>query len=206
MSPVDLVGQVEHRTSHPQSLRTERLLLRAFAAEDAESLSRVLSDGETAKFIGGAKSHDEARDSAIRMRDAFVQRGWGTLAVVMSDTEKCIGYCGVRPLSCTPDVELAFALERSYWRRGYATEAAAAALDAAFQFLPFESVVGTVYPDNAASQRVLDKLGFTFERKVFGFWPRDEAWLYRITRHRGEGRLLPIDSDQLQPPSIGRIC
>jgi ribosomal-protein-alanine N-acetyltransferase len=182
MSPVDVIGQVEYRSLHPQSLRTERLLLRMFAEEDSEGLMRLLSDAETAKFIGGTKSHDQARDSAIRMRDAFAQRGWGTLAVVVEDTGDCIGYCGVRPLPCTPDVELAFALERSCWRRGYATEAAAAALGAAFRFLPFESIVGTVYPDNLASQRVLEKLGFSFERKVFGFWPRDEAWLYRVAR------------------------
>jgi RimJ/RimL family protein N-acetyltransferase len=206
MSPVDVIGQVEYRTSHPQSLRTERLLLRTFAEEDGEGLARVLSDNDTAKFIGGTKSQNEARDSAVRMREAFAQRGWGTLAVVMPDTGNCIGYCGVRPLACTPDVELAFALERSCWGRGFATEAAAAALNAAFQFLRFESVVGTVYPDNTASQRVLDKLGFNFERKVFGFWPRDEAWLYRVMKRAGEKCLSPLDPGQPASPSIGANC
>ncbi len=73
----------------------------------------------------------------------------------------------MRPLSCTPDVELAFALDRSCWDKGYATEAATAVIDAAFVCLRFESVVGTVYPENVASQRVLAKLGMKFERKVF---------------------------------------
>jgi RimJ/RimL family protein N-acetyltransferase len=181
-SPVDANSTGEYRTAHPRALQTDRLLLRPFVADDGDGLARVLSDNDAAQFIGGPKSRDEARDSATRMGDSFAQRGWGTLAVVPLEIGTCIGYCGVRPLSCTPDVELAFALERSYWRRGFATEAAAASLDAAFRFLRFDSVVGTVYPDNIASRRVLEKLGFAFERRVFGFWPRDEAWLFRVKK------------------------
>ena len=182
-SAVEVIGQVEYRALHPQELQTNRLLLRPFSESDAEGLAHVLSDGETARFIGGPKPRDEARESATRMRDSFAHRGWGTLAVVLPGTGTCIGYCGVRPLPCTPDVEIAFALERSCWGKGFATEAAAAVLDAAFVCLKFESVVGTVYPDNVASQRVLAKLGLKFERKVFGFWPRDEAWLFRVHRN-----------------------
>jgi ribosomal-protein-alanine N-acetyltransferase len=190
-SAVEVIGQVEHRAVHPRELQTNRLLLRPFSENDADGLARVLSDNEVAKFIGGPKTSHEARESAIRMRDAFAQRGWGTLAVVLPDTSTCIGYCGVRPLSCTPDVELAFALERSCWGNGFATEAAAAVLDAAFVCLRFESVVGTVYPENIASQRVLAKLGLKFERKVFGYWPRDEAWLFRVYRNDWKKRARP---------------
>ena len=190
-SAVEVIGQVEYRAVHPLELQTDRLLLRAFAAEDAGGLARVLSDSEAARFIGGPKAHDEARDSALRMRDAFAQRGWGTLAVILPAAGTCIGYCGVRPLPCTPDVELAFALERSCWGQGYATEAATAVLDAAFVCLRFESIVGTVYPENVASQRVLAKLGLKFERKVFGYWPRDEAWLFRVTRNDWKKRSRP---------------
>ena len=190
-SAVEVIGQVEYQAVHPRELQTDRLLLRPFSAEDAGGLTRVLSDSEAAQFIGGPKSHDEARDSAIRMRDAFAQRGWGTLAVILPDTGTCIGYCGVRPLPCTPDVELAFALERSSWGRGYATEAATAVLDAAFVCLRFESIVGTVYPENVVSQRVLAKLGLKFERKVFGYWPRDEAWLFRVSRNDWKKRSRP---------------
>jgi ribosomal-protein-alanine N-acetyltransferase len=190
-SAVEVIGQVEYRALHPQELQTNRLLLRPFSVEDAEGLASVLSDTEVAQFIGGPKSFDESRDSAIRMRDAFTQRGWGTLAVILPEVGKCIGYCGVRPLSCTPDVELAFALERTQWNKGYATEAAAAVLDAAFVCLRFESVVGTVYPQNVASQRVLAKLGLKFERKVFGYWPRDEAWLFRVHRNDWKRRTRP---------------
>jgi RimJ/RimL family protein N-acetyltransferase len=182
LSPIDVIGRGDCRALHPPFLQTARLLLRPFIAEDSDGLSRVLSDDEAAQFIGGTKSAEEARDSAIRMQQSFAHRGWGTLAVVPNDLGTCIGYCGVRPLACTPDVELAFALERTHWHKGYATEAAEAVLDAAFRFLRFESVVGTVYPDNVASQRVLDKLGLKFEHKVFGFWPREEAWLFRLTR------------------------
>ncbi len=191
VSAIEAVSQVECRAVHPHEIQTDRLVLRAFSADDATGLARVLSDKEAAQFIGGPKSYEEARESAIRMRDAFSQRGWGTLAVILPSAGTCIGYCGVRPLSCTPDVELAFALERSCWGKGYATEAATAVLDAAFVCLRFESIVGTVYPENLASQRVLAKLGLKFERKVFGYWPRDEAWLFRVHRNDWRRRVRP---------------
>lgn len=167
---------------HPRELRTGRLLLRPFVVEDAGGLAEVLSDIESARFIGGPKSLEESRGSTERMRDAFDHRGWGAFAVVPIEVGKCIGYCGVRPLACTADVEIAFALARAWWGRGFATEAATLVMDAAFKFLPFPSVVGTVYPDNAASLRVLDKLGLKLEKKVWGFWPREEALLYRIDK------------------------
>jgi RimJ/RimL family protein N-acetyltransferase len=188
MSAVQLISQTDYRPTFPTSLRTARLVLRPFVAEDTDSIAALLSDPKAAQWIGGMKSQVEARESVLRMRDAFTQRGWGTLAVVPVDHGICVGYCGVRPLVCTPDVELAFALERSWWGNGYATEAATAALDAAFCSLRCESVVGTVYPENLASRRVLEKLGLRFEKEVFGYWPRELALLLRVTRKEWEQR------------------
>jgi RimJ/RimL family protein N-acetyltransferase len=116
------------------------------------------------------------------MRDAFVARGWGTLAVVQRSDNACIGYCGVRPLLNTPHVELAFALERISWNCGYATEASEASLDLAFRYLGVDSVFATVYPENRASVRVLTKLGMSVHDSIFGVWPRNSALLYRLER------------------------
>ena len=91
------------------------------------------------------------------MRDAHATRGWGTLAVVLRGEQACIGYCGVRPLPHTTEVEVAFALQRHCWNKGYATEAATASIDAAFEGLGINAIVATVYPDNKASLKVLEK-------------------------------------------------
>jgi RimJ/RimL family protein N-acetyltransferase len=161
---------------------TERLILRTFEEADADSLSELMGDGDATKYIGGTKSRSAAADSVRYMRDAFVSRGWGTLAVVLSSNAECIGYCGVRPLLNTPDVELAFALKRSTWNRGYASEAAKASLDLAFKHLSVDRVVATVYPENLASIRVLTKLGMLRQGSIFGAWPNNTALFYSLRR------------------------
>jgi [ribosomal protein S5]-alanine N-acetyltransferase len=161
---------------------TDRLELRPFCEEDIERFSGLMADREATKFMGGPKSLSAAADAVHYMRDAFVARGWGTLAVVQRSDNACIGYCGVRPLLNTPHVELAFALRRTSWNCGYATEASEASLDLAFRYLPVESVYATVYPDNRASVRVLSKLGMSLHGSIFGTWPQNSALLYRLER------------------------
>jgi ribosomal-protein-alanine N-acetyltransferase len=145
-----------------------------------------MADQLVTQFIGGPKSSAAAADSVRYMRDAFIDRGWGTLAVVQRHDNACIGYCGVRPLQNTPYVELAFALERMSWNLGYATEASEASLDLAFRHLAVDSVFATVYSDNHGSIRVLTKLGMSPHGSIFGAWPRSTALLYRLERSAWE--------------------
>lgn len=166
----------------PVPCLTARLELRPFREDDIERFSKIMADQQATQFIGGPKSPAAAAESVRYMRDAFVDRGWGTLAVVQRRDNACIGYCGVRPLQNTPNVELAFALERMTWNCGYATEASVASLDLAFRHLAVDSVFATVYSDNRASLRVLVKLGMSLHGSIFGIWPRSSALLYRVER------------------------
>jgi RimJ/RimL family protein N-acetyltransferase len=161
---------------------TARLELRPFRETDNHSIAQLLADPEATKYIGDVRSREVAAESVRIMRDAFTARGWGTLAVVSRGGGACLGYCGVRPLAHTPEVEIAFALKRECWNLGYATEAAAASMDAAFSTLGLGSIVATVYPENRASLRVLAKLGMTPESEVFGHWPMNTALLFRISQ------------------------
>jgi ribosomal-protein-alanine N-acetyltransferase len=175
----------------PVPIWTERLELRPFNMSDTESIARLLGNPLVTQFTGGALSPEDAAKAVARMTDAFLTRGWGTLAVVPKGEEACVGYCGVRPLACTPDVEIAFALDPSCWNRGYATEAARACIGTAFEYLDFGSIVATVYPDNTASRRVLTKLGLTQRSHVFGHWPRHHALLFRIERATWQASITP---------------
>jgi ribosomal-protein-alanine N-acetyltransferase len=183
----------------PVPIITPRLELRPFVDSDADSIVRLLTNPLATQYIGGALSADSAAKVASRMGEAFRARGWGTLAVVPKDRPTCFGYCGVRPLAQTMDVEIAFALDPSCWNQGYATEAARACIDAGFVSLGLGSIVGTVYPDNTASCRVLTKLGLTPSGKVFGIWPREHALLFRIDRSAWE-------AGRINPPSLEAPC
>jgi len=159
---------------------TPRLELRPFHESDIEGIAALLADREATRFIGSVRSREVAAESVRTMRDAFAARGWGTLAVVQRGEEGCVGYCGVRPLPHTAEIEIAFALQQRCWNRGYATEAASASIDTAFISLRIRSIVATVYPDNKPSLRVLEKLGMKLESEVFGHWPMTTALLFRI--------------------------
>jgi [ribosomal protein S5]-alanine N-acetyltransferase len=188
-SAVQLLLDASVKYSIPVPIVTARLELRPFRESDVDGIARLLADHEATKFIGSVKSRDAAADSVRVMRDAFTARGWGTLAVVPRGKQGCVGYCGVRPLPHTAEVEVAFALQQSCWNLGYATEAATASIDTAFNYLGIKSIVATVYPENKASLRVLAKLGMTFEAEVFGHWPMTTALLFRIGREAWHARV-----------------
>ena len=175
-------------------IMTSRLELRPFSESDTDGIASLLADSETTRFIGNTKSREAAAESVRAMRDAYATRGWGTLAVVPRGTQECVGYCGVRPLAHTEEIEVAFALQRRCWNLGYATEAAAASIDAAFEHLRVKSLVATVYPDNKASLRVLGKLGMTPEAHVFGHWPQSTALLFRVTEEKWRSRSVSVPS------------
>ncbi|MGH8134574.1 MAG: GNAT family N-acetyltransferase, partial [Steroidobacteraceae bacterium] len=166
---------------------TPRLELRPFRESDIGAITELLADPGATRFIGDVKSPAAAAESVRLMADAFADRGWGTLAVVPRGQIDCVGYCGVRPLAHTPEVEIAFALRQSCWNLGFATEAAAASIDAAFKTLGIQSIVATVYPENTRSLRVLAKLGLKHESRVFGHWPMRIALLFRIKRTEWRG-------------------
>jgi len=177
-----LHGHVKREMETP--ILTPRLELRPFKVSDVDGIAELLADGEATKFIGNVKPRQAAAESVFVMRDAFASRGWGTLAVIPRDSQCCVGYCGVRPLAHTSEIEIAFALQRQCWNQGYATEAARASIDAAFRTLQIKSIVATVYPENKPSLRVLEKLGMTLECEVFGHWPMTVALLFRLEAER----------------------
>jgi len=198
MSPIDsaveLLLEGATRRQIPVPIVTSRLELRPFSESDTDGIANLLADSETTRFIGNVKSREAAAESVRAMRDAYATRGWGTLAVIPRGTQECVGYCGVRPLAHTGEIEVAFALQRRCWNLGYATEAAAASIDAAFEHLRVKSLVATVYPDNKASLRVLGKLGMTPEAHVFGHWPMTTALLFRVTEEKWRSRSVSVAS------------
>lgn len=184
MTAIELLSRPHSSLQTP--IRTPRLQLQPFDQSDAPSIAALYGDPEATRWMGGVKSQAEAAASVLRMRDSFNARGWGTLAVHLLDSTECLGYCGVRPLSHTQDVEIAFGIQRAHWGRGIATEASSACMSAAFTTLSLQSIVATVYPENTRSLAVIKKLKMTKEAEVFGQWPNSVAWLFRVTREEWE--------------------
>ncbi|HSL96879.1 MAG TPA: GNAT family N-acetyltransferase [Thermoleophilia bacterium] len=142
-------------------LHTERLILRPFADEDTPRLLEVFGDPEVMRFVGRGVPLDQDRlvVSQARVLEHWRTHGFGTLALVERASGALVGEGGLQLLEGGPDVELTYTLARAVWGRGYATEAAAALLAWGFGELGLTRIVGVVYPENLASQRVLEKVG-----------------------------------------------
>jgi RimJ/RimL family protein N-acetyltransferase len=70
-----------------------------------------------------------------------------------------VGYCGLKPLDETKEIEIYYGFFRDVWGKGYATESAAAVLRFGFEETTLTRIVGCTHPENCASQKVLEKIG-----------------------------------------------
>ncbi len=92
------------------------------------------------------------------------EHGFSLWLATEKATGAVVGDCGLQPLEFRgPEVELGYRLGRRHWGRALATEAATVCLRTGFEELGLERIVAVAYPDNAASRRVLEKIGFRYE-------------------------------------------
>lgn len=148
---------------------TPRLRLRRLDAGDAGFLLELLNDPEFVRFVGdrGVRSLDDARGYLARGPLAsYRDHGFGLYHVGLREGGVPIGICGLLKRDALDAVDLGFALLPGFRSRGYASEAAAVVMDEARERYGLERVLAITDPANDASIRVLEKLGFRFERRV----------------------------------------
>jgi ribosomal-protein-alanine N-acetyltransferase len=146
-------------------LETERLRIRPLEPErDAEPLFELWGDAEAMRFVRPPSGTvDEARERLAEIA-GLGRDGWGMWALDERETARLVGLAGLFPLEWKgPEVELAYQLVPSRWGRGYATEAGAALLEAAWRETELDRVVAVAFEQNRASTRVMEKLGMTYE-------------------------------------------
>ena len=151
-----------------QLLETERLILRPFMEEDIEPTYQMNLDPEVSKYTGDGGVVDRAEIERRITEDVmgdYRKHGFGRLAVTLKTENILIGFCGLKYLDDLDVVDLGYRLNRNYWGQGFATEAAKVCLDFGFKKLNLSQIIGLVLPENIASIRVLDKLGFRFEKE-----------------------------------------
>lgn len=143
------------------TLFTERLILRPLAAEDFEAWADFHADPETMRFLGGVQSRAAAWRSLCAMAGAWSIRGFSMFAMIERSTGRWIGRTGPWQPEGWPGTEIGWGVARAFAGRGYAREAAGAALDFAFDVLGWNAVIHTINPDNTASIALAQRLGST---------------------------------------------
>lgn len=141
------------------SLETERLILRPPRVEDFPRWAAFHQEEETMRFIGGVQAPAVTWRSIMAMGGMWALTGEGMFSVIEKETGQWIGRIGPLHHYEWPGKEVGWSLMREAQGRGYAVEAAVAAMDYAFDALEWRDVIHCIAPENLASARLADRLG-----------------------------------------------
>ncbi len=161
-------------------LRTARLTLRPLLPADAEAYAAMRYHPEVARWLIAAPGDpvDAACASIGRFAEQWTERGyspWG-----LFDDGRLIGHCGLNHVAEFDATEVLWALHPDAWGKGYATEAARAAVAFGFDTIGLELIFAITKPDNLASQAVVKRLGLTYRKNV-AYRGLDVRW-FDVTR------------------------
>jgi len=170
-------------------LETSRLNLRPFVIEDASEVFAYASDPMVSRFTTWS-SPKAPMDSRLLI-ETFIERArknepvpWG---IVLKETQRLIGATGFDAWDgCHSRREFGYSLSRQYWGQGLATEAAKIVVQFGFEVMGLHRIEAKCMVENAASERVMQKVGLTFEGILRGYWLKHETYrdvkLYSILR------------------------
>ncbi len=173
---------------------TPRLRLRQWRDSDYAPFAAMNADPRVMEFFPGLLSSLESDALAADIRARIARRGWGPWAVEIPGAAPFIGFVGLNvpgyTIPASPCVEIAWRLAAEHWGKGYASEAAHAALRVAFEVLDLAEVVAFTAVGNLRSRAVMERLGMRNSEENFehpnlepGHALREHV-LYRMSRER----------------------
>ena len=151
-------------------LETKRLVLRAPVLSDLDELVTLRSDFEVMKYTGegGAQTKEQVQDYLNFALSYQKKHSMGFYLVFEKESGCFVGEAGLFHLlfdDTQPEIEVSYHLHKKFWGKGYATELTKALVHWGFQHLLINKLVAATYPNQTASQKVLQKSGFDFRGK-----------------------------------------
>ncbi len=167
-------------------LETARLVLRRLVVDDLDALSALYRDPEIRRhFPDGTRTRDETLEELTWFLNGHPRDPrLGLWATVEKGTGAFIGRCGLLPwtIEGRHEVEVAYLLDRAYWGRGLASEAARGIVQHAFAVLDVARLIALVDPANVASQRVATSAGMRWSGELDASDEGAPARVYAVTR------------------------
>jgi ribosomal-protein-alanine N-acetyltransferase len=177
-------------------IETKRLIIKLPQLADLDDLYALQSDPDVMRYVGtGVRTREVVQEGLLSNIQHQEKHGFSLGAVYLKETGEFIGRAGLIYLAfddTQPDIEIGYMLHKNCWNNGYATELAQACIQWGFENLKVNKLVAVIQPENEASQRVLEKLGFCYMgRDIY----RDtEVALYEIYKNQ-----LAFDAVKLMP-------
>lgn len=164
-------------------IETARLLLRHFTLDDLPAFAVIRSNAEVMQHISTRKpqSVDEVRWVLQLIIRNWRDVGFDRWAVVNKADNRLLGWCGLNYLDDTEEVEIGYGIARECWGQGLIPEVAKATLRYGFEEMQLDKIVAVAFPENLASQRVMQKLGMRY-KKTAPFIDGNLVY-YEIYRH-----------------------
>jgi len=165
-------------------IETKRLLLRRFTPGDLDAFAALNADADVMRHIGDGKLQSRAQ-TEVRLNailDHWEHHGFGLWVTLEKASGDFVGFCGLKYLDSTSEIEVGYRLAKRFWGMGLATEAATASLRFGFEELGLDTIVAVAQPENVASCRVLEKIGLRYVKNA-RFYDTDVHY-YAISREQ----------------------
>jgi len=150
-------------------LETENLTISELNTGDAEFIRELLNDPDWIRFIGdrGVRTNQEAARYILSKHiKSYLKYGFGLYRVKLKNNDRPIGICGLIKRDGLVDIDIGFAFLPKFRRQGYAFESASAILKYSKEVLQIDRIVAITSLDNVNSEKLLNKLGLRFEKKI----------------------------------------
>lgn len=150
---------------NPQS---ERLVAEPISDAHQADMERLLGDPRVGATMGGVLTPARVAALTTHLAVSFERHGYGFWVWRERATGEIVARGGIQNthVGDRDEVEVGWAVMADRWGEGFATELAGASVRAGFDDFGLESIVAFTLADNRASQRVMDKLGMTYERDI----------------------------------------
>jgi ribosomal-protein-alanine N-acetyltransferase len=148
-------------------IRTLRLELRELVASDADFVTAILNDADFVQYVGdrGVRNASDALAYIERAREGYLKNGFGLYAVWLTASNAPVGLCGLVRREILTGADVGYAMLPAFRRQGYGREAVAA-IFAQAESLGLGTLFAICSPLNVASRKLLERVGFRFDREM----------------------------------------
>lgn len=147
-------------------METSRLILREWCETDLAPFAKLNADPQVMQYFPGMLSYEQSAQMVDRIKTHFDEYGFGLWAVEVKEDSQFAGFIGLAipqfTAYFTPCIEIGWRLAVPFWNQGYASEGAQAVLKFGFAECNLNEIVSFTSPANAASRRVMEKIGMTY--------------------------------------------
>lgn len=164
---------------YPVEIRTTRLCIREFASNDVDGLLNITSHPEVVRYLsfGPASSAEAAALLDFALASAHASPRAEYVLAIDDGAGMLVGSCGFHEDNgISNEREVYFVLARDAWGRGLGLEALQTIVDFGFGVLGLDRIYGVAHPDNAASIRVMERAGLTYDGEVEEAFEDAEGW------------------------------